>query len=127
MTGEELKALRERRGLTQTQMAAFVNELTGRKYDKQRLSKWETGKEALPRDVLGRLLLLALERPATDTPRAGTTIAIGLQKGGTAKTATSINLAFILARAGNRVLLVDADPRATPPCMSACRKPTWWR
>lgn len=111
MTGEELKALRERRGLTQTQMAAFVNELIGRKYDKQRLSKWETGKEPLPRDVLGRLLLLALERPATQTPRAGTTIAIGLQKGGTAKTATSINLAFLLARAGNRVLLVDADPQ----------------
>ncbi|MBP2232789.1 AAA family ATPase [Azospirillum agricola] len=111
MTGEELKALRERRGLTQTQMAAFVNELTGRKYDKQRLSKWETGKEAMPRDVLGRLLLLALERPATEAPRAGTIIAIGLQKGGTAKTATSINLAFLLARAGNRVLLVDADPQ----------------
>lgn len=111
MTGEQLKALRERRGLTQTQMAAFVNELTGRKYDKQRLSKWETGKEALPRDVLGRLLLLDLERPESPLPRRGTTVAVGLQKGGTAKTATSINLAFILARAGNRVLLVDADPQ----------------
>nr|WP_274390126.1 AAA family ATPase [Azospirillum doebereinerae] len=106
-----MKALRERRGLTQTQMAAFVNELTGRKYDKQRLSKWETGKEVLPRDVLGRLLLLALERPATVEPRLGTIIAVGLQKGGTAKTATSINLSFMLARAGNRVLLVDADPQ----------------
>lgn len=111
MTGDELKALREKRGLTQTQMAAVVNDLTGRKYDKQRLSKWETGKEALPRDVLGRLLLLALEQEPTQQPRKGATIAIGLQKGGTAKTATSINVAYVLARAGNRVLLVDADPQ----------------
>ncbi len=111
MTGDDLKALREKRGLTQTQMAAFVNELTGRKYDKQRLSKWETGKEALPRDVLGRLLLLSLEQPPTEPPRRGTVIAVGLQKGGTAKTATSINVAFMLARSGNRVLLVDADPQ----------------
>lgn len=111
MTGDDLKALREKRGLTQTQMAAFVNELTGRRYDKQRLSKWETGKEALPRDVQGRLLLLSLEHPPTEPPRRGTTIAIGLQKGGTAKTATSINVAFLLARAGSRVLLVDADPQ----------------
>nr|WP_281415090.1 AAA family ATPase [Azospirillum picis] len=106
-----MKALRERRGLTQTQMAALVNTLTGRKYDKQRLSKWETGKEALPRDVLGRLLLLELEQPESPLPRPGTTVAVGLQKGGTAKTATSINLAYMLARAGNRVLLVDADPQ----------------
>ncbi len=111
MTGDELKALRERRGLTQTQMAAAVNELTGRKYDKQRLSKWETGKEALPRDVLGRLLLLSLEQPPTTAPRSGTTVAVGLQKGGTAKTATSINVAYMLARTGSRVLLVDADPQ----------------
>ncbi|NYZ16339.1 AAA family ATPase [Azospirillum sp. RWY-5-1] len=111
MTGEDLRMLRERRGLTQSQMAALVNEMTGRKYDKQRLSKWETGKEVIPREILGRLLLLSIEQTPTEPPRRGVTVAVGLQKGGTAKTATSINIAYVLARTGSRVLLVDADPQ----------------
>ncbi len=39
-------------------------------------------------------------------------IAVGNQKGGTAKTTTAISLGSALARAGRRVLLVDLDPQA---------------
>lgn len=39
------------------------------------------------------------------------TIAVANQKGGTAKTATALSLGVALARTGDRVLLVDADPQ----------------
>ena len=109
MTGDELRALRELRGMTQLEFATWLNGLTGRRYDKQKISRWETERERVPRDVAGILRIAALVRREPLAKRRAITVAVALQKGGTAKTATSVNLAYVLARAGNRVLLVDAD------------------
>lgn len=108
MIGEELKSLRERLGLTQAAMAARLNERLGRRYDRQRVGKWESGREPIPREVAGVTAIDALPRPSESRENA-ITVAVTLQKGGTGKTVTSVNLAHVLARAGNRVLLVDAD------------------
>ena len=112
MTGDELRALREKRGQNHSEFAAWLNELTGRRYDKQKISRWEGEREKVPRDVDGLLRIAALARKEPLPGRKAVTVAVALQKGGTAKTATSVNLAYVLARAGNRVLLVDADSQS---------------
>ena len=45
------------------------------------------------------------------------------QKGGTAKTTTTINLGIGLAREGKRVLLVDADPQGSATASLGFRQP----
>lgn len=47
------------------------------------------------------------------------TIVIGSYKGGTGKTTTAVNLSYNLARAGKRVLIIDADPQANATFMMA--------
>ena len=112
MTGDELRALREKRGLNQPEFAIWLNGLTGRRYDKQKIARWESERERVPRDVDGLLKIATLSRTEPLPGRKAVTVAVALQKGGTAKTATSVNLAYVLARAGNRVLLVDADSQS---------------
>ena len=43
-----------------------------------------------------------------------TVIALVNQKGGVAKTTSTINIGAALAQKGHRVLLVDTDPQTTP-------------
>ena len=49
----------------------------------------------------------------TKTEKLSKVIALANQKGGVAKTTTSINLAFGLSLRGYDVLLVDGDPQAS--------------
>jgi cellulose biosynthesis protein BcsQ len=106
MDGDKVRAIREARKLTQDEFAVFVNGLCGRKYDKAKISRWETGAERVPADVAG---LLAITQTEVRRRDRAIIVAIALQKGGVAKTSTAINVGYVLAKAGALVLLVDAD------------------
>jgi cellulose biosynthesis protein BcsQ len=106
MDGDAVKAARERSGRTQEEFAAWLNSLSGRKYDRSRVSRWENGAERIPADVVGMIQLGQLKFEATGRC---CTVSVANMKGGVGKTETSINQAFVLARSGARTLLVDAD------------------
>lgn len=116
MTGDELRALREARGINQQDLADLLNDRLGRRYDRNRISRWENGAERIPQ--LATATLRGLVGPgAIGIPAArvgpAVTLAVSNQKGGVGKTVTVANVAFLLAKAGRRVLIVDADPQAS--------------
>src|SRR6201990_2953658 len=61
--------------------------------------------------ALTRLLPRPRERAADKGPDMATVLAFANQKGGVAKTTTTLNLGVALVEQGLRVLLVDLDPQ----------------
>jgi|tagenome__1003787_1003787.scaffolds.fasta_scaffold20922568_1 chromosome partitioning protein len=126
MVGEEMKTARERRGWAQQDLASWLNEQLGRRYDRQKISRWESGAERIPKQVSDLLaegqsgvFAKAVEQESAVSD-AGTAahgpalvVAIANQKGGVAKTATAVNLAHLLDTMSMRVLVIDADPQAS--------------
>ena len=110
MKGSELRAFREARGQNQGDLAQWLNEQMGRRYDKQRISKWENESERIPQAVV------ALVRKENLGPEPGHgpayIVTVTNQKGGVGKSVTAVNAATVLSRQGYRTLLIDGDPQA---------------
>lgn len=115
MDGETMARVRDRLSLTQQDFAALLNTRLRRRYDKPKISRWESGAEGIPADVAGLLAILQLSYTPTGKP---VTVCVALQKGGVSKTLTSCGLSHILASAGARVLLVDCDSQANSTALA---------
>src|SRR5919107_6439046 len=61
--------------------------------------------------ALTRLLNRPLARTADNGPSMARVIAFANQKGGVAKTTTTLNLGVALSEQGHNVLLIDLDPQ----------------
>ncbi|NUB08838.1 AAA family ATPase [Azospirillum sp. Vi22] len=109
MAGESLKGLREERGWSQTELAAWLNKSLGRKYDRAQISRWESGSERTPKAVVDAV---ETER-RTDRPRHAIVVMCGSAKGGVSKTTSALCIAYCLLAQGSKVLLIDCDSQGS--------------
>jgi transcriptional regulator with XRE-family HTH domain len=82
VTGEDLKRLRERRGLDRAEFADLLNRSLGKNYNSETVARWERGSRAISRNVGAFLEELAITefagRPELDPIVAGPAGRLGL-------------------------------------------------
>ena len=103
-------AHRAKLGMTQQEYANLLNGNLKRRYDRTKVSGWESGGVKVPAAVLD--LIIELSQSDIRRPSRMITVAVANQKGGVGKTAVAVNLAYSLAHMGYRTLLADADPQS---------------
>ncbi|HLN24981.1 MAG TPA: AAA family ATPase [Patescibacteria group bacterium] len=115
LSGADLRQIRESRNQDQQQFADHLNDKLGRRYDKPKISRWENGAERIPQLVAQ--YLQGQTAPAGGIPSAvsgpGLVLATINQKGGVGKTVSVVNIAYLLAEAGLRVLVIDCDAQGS--------------
>lgn len=100
MKGEELRTQREAKGLSQSEFAVWLNGRLQRRYDKQKISRWENDAERIPAAVDA---LMTREINGPEPERLGgpaLVVVVANQKGGCAKTVSAVNIASALALKG---------------------------
>lgn len=121
LSAQDLKAYREQRGLTQAELADEANKALGRRYDRNRISRWESEGERIPQNVADWVRKRkqiegdgpspsGLQSAASSGPAV--VLSVVNQKGGVGKTTSTVNIAYLLAKAGQRVLVIDSDAQA---------------
>jgi len=94
--GDLMKVFRERQKWTQQEFAGFLNGRFNRKYDKAKISRWETGAER----CLRRSGLHRARRSGVQGHRPVHRDGGGQPEGRVGKTESCVNLGFVLAKSG---------------------------